>query len=153
MDWLSTLLSALSGGLMTGAILTVLTLHSQKKKAAAEAKRADAEAHQAKSQAEHGDADWMLHKINELDYYYKRQNSKMDGLTKFVTTLISIIRANDTFYCSNISCQDRKPPLGQYHADIPAEGEGSGVVDMDEKPMDNPMMPNVGTGPAVGGGL
>jgi hypothetical protein len=134
MDWLQTLLSALSGGLMTGGIITFLTLHSQKKKAAADAKKADAEAHQATSQAEHGDADWMLHKVNELDYYYKRQNKKMDGLQKFVTTLISIIRANDAFYCTKIACPEKDPPLGQHHTDIPAEGEGAGVVGIDEKP-------------------
>ena len=153
MDWLGTILSAMGGGLFTGGILTLITLKYKRKEAAAAAKKADAEAHQSTSQAEHGDSDWMLRKVNELDYYYKRQNAKMDGLQKFVTTLISIIRTNDTLHCTNIACPDRKPPLGQYHSDIPEKGEGVGIVGLDDKPMDNPLMTSVGTVPVVGGGL
>ena len=98
-------------------------MREQKRKAAADAKKAGAEAEQAANQTDQNKTDWVLEKVNQLDYYYKRSNRQIDGLTKLITNLISIIKSNDIFFCEDVSCPLRKPPLGQHHSTLPPKAE------------------------------
>lgn len=117
--WAS-IITALGGiGVLWTIIWTILNFRAKRKKESADADKAAAEAEKQHQENGQSNADWTLQKIKELDYYYKKQNKKLDGLQLFVTRLITVIEKNDFFYCSEIHCQNRKPPLGQFKTKIP----------------------------------
>lgn len=120
MEYISSIVVLLGGGSAFGvAIWYIINLRSKKKVEQATADKAAAEAEKQHQENGQSNADWTLQKIKELDYYYKKQNKKLDGLQLFVTRLITVIEKNDFFYCSEIHCQNRKPPLGQFRTKIP----------------------------------
>lgn len=120
MEYISSIVGLLGGGSAFGvAIWYIINLRSKKKVEQATADKAAAEAEKQHQENGQSNADWTLQKIKELDYYYKKQNKKLDGLQLFVTRLITVIEKNDFFYCSEIHCQNRKPPLGQFKTKIP----------------------------------
>lgn len=115
METLSIIISLFGGAAGIGTLLWyILNLRAKKKVENANAELASAEADAKASENWKNLVDKLEHRLEQTEFKLDTSDKKLSGIQRLLTALISRKSYAEYHFCGEISCQQRKPPLGTF---------------------------------------